>query len=372
MEFLKRISDLITPPPHGIDSPYRSVVHEVVPGPSDTAIANLGQEVKALVAAPSLDHPRAVQAVAELKRIALRTGLYVAASKMRFQLEAMPRTDTQGVIYWKERAYVLAADFIYQYLANEVRAILVEERPIGPNIFRGYCNELVACLLYGKNVRRAIELPVLSIDEMLYLAMDSAKFRDEYFELALVTAQSVVSQILWKMESDQRERSRRRQEAKRGDIPSPPPVDPAATLDADSIGYAKGLSEALERIRREMAAVPVVHAPGPEPEPAAITYYAQYLQDSMRAADRAGYTAFSAALRIRLGALIEGAHGQQAAALYRQAATQFESLGDMERSRLFGKLCTRRYQLASELYLRVGDHARHEAVRAKLADFKSA
>lgn len=367
MDFFKRISDLMTPPPEteSTMAVYPAAVLPVAqPEPST---ATLGQLVKTLVVAPGLDHPSAVKAIAELKAIANQSGLYVVASKMRYQLDAMPRADANGVVNWKDRAYVLAADFIYQHITREIRAIDTEERPTSPNIFRSYCNELVACLLYGKNVRRAIELPVMIADDLVHTAIDSGRNRDGLIELADVLLQSTVTQSLAKFETDQRERIRRRQEAKRGDIPSTPPTDPVSVLSAECIAYAQKLHASIDALRKGCTAFPAVPLPAPQAEISERAKFAQYIQQLAGLADRAGYTTCSATLRIRLGAMIESSDPPRTVALYRHAAAQLEALGSMERALLFNKVSARRFRLAAEIYARIGEPEKSASLQVGIA-----
>ena len=367
MEIFKRITDLMTPIPH-TEHPAEDFQQENRPvAQAELPAATLAQLVKTLVTAPALEHPTAVKAVADLKAIATQSGLYVVASKMRYQLDAMPRADGNGVVNWKDRAYVLAADFIYQHITREIRAIEADERPNAPNIFRGYCNELVACLLYGQNVRRAIEMPVMIVEDLMHMALDSGRNRDGLIELADVLLQSTVPQSLAKFESDQRERIRRRQEAKRGDIPSAPPTDPATVLNADCVAYAQRLHTAIDALRKALVALPAVPAAAPQAEVSDRAKYAQYIQQLAGLADRTGYTAWSATLRVRLGALIESSDQPRTVALYRHAATQLETLGNTERALLFAKLSARRYRLAAEIYARIGEPQKAASLQMGLA-----
>ncbi len=363
MDIFKRITDLLTPPPQKASATSSTEPNEDSPEAEAVPTVNLGRSVKALVSAPALEHPQALEAIAELKQIAATSGLYVVASKVRFQLDAMPRADVSGAINWKDRAYVLAADFIYQHITRDLRAIEAQNRPVGPNIFRSYCNELVACLLCGKNVRRAIELPVLIVEDLLHMAVAYANRRDRYLELADVAANATVTQTMAKLEADQRERNRRRHEDKRGDIPSTPPSDPTARLDSESVLYAKRIQEQLDRIRRELTTIPPVPVPADQNDRAAVLRFADYLRTLIAVADRAAYVACVALLQSHLGGLLARSNAGEAAAHYRQAAQKLETLAISEHKLLFSKLCGRRLARAAELYLLVGDQVAAQKCR---------
>lgn len=365
MDFFKRISDLLTPPPGKIAVPPPS--SETTELEENPPPVNLGHEVKQLVAAPALDHPQATDAITKLKTIASDTGLYIVASKMRFQLDAMPRSDGNGTLNAKDRAYVLAADFIYQHMNREIRAARSQGQPIGPNIFRGYCNELVGCLLNGRKARRAIELPVLIIDDLLHFSIESAQNRNLYLELAEVMGQSTVELSLAKLDNDERERNRRRQEMKRGDIPSTPPTDPTAQLDNEAVTYAQQVLESLTRLRKELGSLPAVPSAAPGADRNARSAFIKYVNEAIEVADRAGYLAFSAALRTQVGALAQDIDSNMAVTAVHQAAELYETLAEKERALFFTKLRARRLARASELYAHLGESEKAQALKTKLS-----
>lgn len=364
MDLFKRITELLTPPPQISKTTPPSGSNGVTSEETTVPTASLGQKVKALVSAPALEHPQATEAIADLKLMGASSGLYVVASKMRYQLDAMPRIAPDGSVNWKDRAYVLAADFIYQHISRDIRTMESAGRPIGPNIFRSYCNELVACLLYGKNARRAIEIPVFIIEDLLHLAVASAVRRDRYLELADVTVSSTVTQTMAKLETDQRDRNRRRQEEKRGENPSTPPTDPASQLDPDSVLYAKRLQDQINQIRRELTTIPAVSVPRGNAEPEEAASFAEYLQTMMAIAERASYAVFSAYLQIHLGTLLSVSNPQEMTNRYRQAAEMLKAIAVDERALHFSKLSSRRLARAAELYTHIGDLAAAQECRA--------
>lgn len=362
MDLFKRITDLLTPPPQKQAKP------PVTADASDEASAitvNLGQTVKSLVAAPALEHPQATQAIAELKHIASTTGLYVVASKMRYQLDAMPRITSNGTVNAKDRGYVLAADFIYQHISRDIREMESLGRAIGPNIFRSYCNELVSCLLYGKNALRAIEMPVVIIEDLLHLSVASGPRRDLYLELADVAATATVTQTVAKLDADQRERNRRRQEEKRGDTPAALPADPQMQLDAEAVLYAKHLQERIDQIRRELTTITPVPVPRAGTAPEAVRGFADYLQTLIAIAERAAFSTFSVFLQVHLAGLYTSVNSQEATNRLRLAAERLQSIAADEQKLNFAKLSSRRLIRAAELYTHLGDQAAAQECRAR-------
>jgi hypothetical protein len=366
MDFFKRFTNLLTPPPEKDSATSHNSTIESPDAETNALTANLGQTVKSLVTAPGLEHPQATEAIATLKKIAAASGLYVVASKMRYQLDAMPRALASGAVNWKDRGYLLAADFIYEHIARDVRAIESMNRPVGPNIFRTTCNELVACLLYGKNARRAIEMPVVIIEDLLQLAVASTIWRDLYLELADVVATAAVTQSVGKLEWDQRDRNRRRQEEKRGETPSNPPLDLSSQLDPDAVLYAKRLQEQIVTIRRELTAIPAVPVARDHVAAESFLAFAKYLQSLIAVADRASYTAFTAFLQSTLGGLLAASNPQSATVYYREAANRFVSLATEERNLMFTKLSARHLSRAAELFAALGDQAAAQQCRARV------
>jgi len=366
MDFFKRITNLLTPPPEKKGYSAEPATAESAYDEATALTANLGQIVKSLVSAPALEHPQAAEAVATLKKIAAASGLYVVASKMRYQLDAMPRTLPTGAVNWKDRGYLLAADFIYEHITRDIRAIEAENRPVGPNIFRTTCNELVACLLYGRNARRAIEMPVLIIEDLLQLSVVSSHRRDLYLELADVVATATVIQAMDKVESDRRDRNRRRQDEKRGEMSSSPDVDLTLLLDPDAALYAKRLQEQIARLRRELSTIPAVPSTHDQSSPEARQAFAEYLQTLIAVASRASYTPFVAFLQTNLGGLLAPSNPQAAAVHYREAANRLVSLAAEEHALKFTKIGARRLARAAELYAALSDPAAAQECRARM------
>lgn len=368
MGFFRRISDLITPPPsHSEAVPQRNTPP---PSEADTeAAARLGTEVRKLVTAEDMSSPEATLAIADLKHIGGIIGLYVAASKMRFMLDAMPRTDGQPL--HKDRGYVLAADFIFQHLTREVQAMEMEGREIGPNIFRSYCNELVACLVSGKNVRRAIEVPMLLVDNLLERSLNTIEHREIYSSLIGQALDSAYSQALAKYEADQRERARRRLERRSegGHASNTSIEDPAHVLDAGSVEYLKEMNDRITEFVKlfgQCTAVPVPYS-GPVPPDAAVAQRnLAFLQLVAPMAEKAGYYGLIAIVSQRIAAALSVTAPPRAAEFWVRSGMANELQGDRENSHLLFKLSNRRYKMAQDAYTKAGDMPRAAAVAQKL------
>lgn len=370
MGFFRRISDLITPPPSQSDSARHDtpVPEEPDVDVAKEAASRLLPELQKLIEAEDMNSPDALLAIAELKRIGGLVGLYVAAAKMRFYLDAKR---SNGLAIHKDRGYVLAADFIFQHVNREINGIDTTGREIGPNVFRSYCNELVACLASGKNVRRAVEVPIILIDSLLERALGVTEFRDAYLHLIPQAIESAYSQVMTDYEADQRDRARRRQERKTdsGVRSNTSIQDPEHYFDADTVEYLKEMGERINAFVRAFGlctAVPVPHV-GPVPPDAAVAQRClSFLHQVAPLAEQAGYYGLIAAVSHRIAAALSVTQPERQAEFWTRAAMANELQADREAKLLLFKLSKRRYKLAQEFYMNAGDAPRAASVGQKM------
>lgn len=369
MGLFKRFTELLTPPPSKPDSGVHAAV---TPKEEDRdAALRLNPEIRRLIGAESIDSETAKEAIASLKHIASVIGLYVAASKIRFFLDSYIHADAQKL--WKDRGYVLAADFIFQHVTREIQEIETLGKPIGPNIFRSYCNELVGCLVSGKNVRRSIEVPVLLVENLVERAIMTVEHRETYLRLIEQALESTLAQVMAKFEADQRERIRRRQERKLiGDSSSSSTgiEDPANSIDAGAVEYLQRIKEQIDPFLHglhQYTGVPLPYA-GPVPPDAAVAARnLTFLQGILPLAERCGYRGIAAIVYQRLAIMLEVAQPGREVEYYARAAEDNEIQADREKELYLFKLSKRRYKLAQELFLKAGNTQRAEAVARKLS-----
>ncbi|MBX7256378.1 MAG: hypothetical protein K1Y02_08440 [Candidatus Hydrogenedentes bacterium] len=376
MELFKRITDLMTPPP----SKPAEFVKTSPPRPANPLVedqglttAPLGEQVKKLVALQSVDDPQVPEILEEIKKIAVSGGLYVTASKIRIQLDSMPRVDpAKGTINWKDRGYVFAADLIYQHILRELRAMEAEQHAIGPNIFAGYFNELVACLLQGKNVRRAIELPVIIIESVIESAFYSQENRAAYLEMAEQGIHSVLTQATSKYEVDAREQAKRRTESRKTETPTPSETSPVHYLTVGTVTYVKDLEEAFARFRQGFGAYARTSVPraalSKQPFDAVLAQQQlEYLAGVLKAAEVAAFANAAALVTEHIAQLYRPSNAAAHRELAIRAAERYDALGDKERALLFMKLCERRYTKAADLYAAASEADKANTVRQKIA-----
>ncbi|MBM3289392.1 MAG: hypothetical protein FJY92_04500 [Candidatus Hydrogenedentes bacterium] len=378
MGFFRRITDLITPLPSQHDAVRQDTPPPPEPDADPEATVRLVPELGKLILAEDMNSPEAALAIAELKRIGNVIGLYVAAAKMRFFLDAKR---AEGQVIHKDRGYVLAADFIFQHLTRELNGIDTVGHEIGPNVFRSYCNELVACLVSGKNVRRTVEVPMILVDNLLERALSAVEHRDTYLSLIPQVLDSAYAQVLAKYEADQRDRARRRQERKAdsgtssgtnsGTNSHPSAIlDPSHSFDGDAVEYMKEMGTRItESVRAfgECTAVQVSHVGAVPPDAAVAQRCLAFLQQVAPIADKAGYQGLVALVAQRTAAALSVAQPDHQAEFWTRAAKAHELQADREARLLLFKLSKRRYKAAQDAYLRAGDAPNAASVGQKMA-----
>jgi hypothetical protein len=312
-----------------------------------------------LLTAPTAREPAVQESVAEAKQLARERGLYVTAFEIRDRLSRMPRTDDEGNRFHKERGYLLAGDFIWSHIRGEIAAVKNSPEPVGPNIFRGYCSEMIDCLLHGENVRRGIEMPVLIVDGLLFEAVERFEKSAVYLGLATQTSKAITELIQQRFEQ-QKTRLRRKSEAQpEDDLSTPFPDTPYSTIDEPVLAYTERLHQQLEHIRRSFSRL---YEGSPEPLP----QLPDQLQEISRIAEDAEYLPFSASVKERIGLLLEPAQPEEASRLFISAGERYELQGDEERQLFFSKLCTTRYEKARKLFLRATDDERASQLQSKI------
>ena len=349
-----RLKALITPPPSKKERPAPPFTPP--PDPS----SKLRPLLDRLVAADSLTGPVAQEAFQELKQLALRNGLYVTAFSIKNRLDAMSRIGPDGTPIHKSQGYLLAADFIFGHVKREVAGLKDNPQAVGPNAFREYCNEMIVCLLNGENVRRAVEIPVLLIDDLLVNAINIPGRAMTYLGLVVQAAQAITE-----LTTQWRHHGKSRKERPSGQEPPENPVE-LLTIDEPLVQYVRVFERQLDAIAagfsQVLAARPVPGGPNP-----AIVATPETLAGLVRAAYASGYAPLMAELNGHPALNTGAALGDEAAARFRQAAEWWEQQGDAERGLFLTKLCAVRYQKARDHYLRSGDQAGVARVQAKMA-----
>lgn len=363
MELFKKLSELVTPPtttskmPSGVKPEWRE---------PEASLASLVKPLlKQLLTASSIEDPMAKQSVAEMKQIARTGGLYLAAFEMKAQLDLTPLVDGVGAQNHKARGYVLAADFILGHIHRELDAARAGLRPIGPNVFRGYCNEMIACLLEGGNIRRAVEVPIILFDDLLITAVDNLERGSSYLALAEQALASTF-QLTKQWWAQQIERATETLKPKtRIDRFTSDPGPPFSSIDSHVIDYVDALRQKAEKIKVGVAAYEN-RAESRESSAQETRAQLNRLHRGLKIADSAQYAAFSAQLKERIAGLLQAVQAERSLELFRRAAEDYETQGDEENALYFTKLSAARYKKAHACFMKVGSTKDAARVLSKL------
>ncbi|MBI4559651.1 MAG: hypothetical protein HY706_18845 [Candidatus Hydrogenedentes bacterium] len=366
MEFLKRFTELLTPPPFR-KTPKPEPASWYDSGPDFAA--QIKPLLKALATYPSLEIPSAKDTLAEFKRLAMEKGLYLTAYEIKTQLDSMPRLDRDGAFYHKHRGYVLAADFFLGHIRREIAAVKAKSQPMGRNIFKGYCTEMVGCLLRGENPRRAIEIPVLVLDELLAAAVDSPNKGDLVLDLALQALAGTDELISQFVEQQFAEAIKSTPPGSRHLGNTPQPRSSSAALGEAVVRYLDDLQEKVAKLVPGFAQWNGL-AQSPECPPSAQAML-ERLFALLEVADVAGYLAFSALVRERIGLWLQQDPAGKGRGFLAKAGELIEEQADQDAALYFHKLSGVRYKRAHDIFARLGNMERAEKVRAKMAALAS-
>lgn len=337
----RRLTELITPPVRKAPQPQTPFV----PAPQPDLNTMLKPMLRRLTTAASLDEPAAKEALNDLKRTALERGLYLAAFELRTLLDMLPKQDPDGTVYEKQRGYVLAGDFFLAHIQRELENARTTAQMIGPNIFKGYCDEMIECLLRSANVRRAIEIPVTIVDSLLIGALDRPSRTSNYLELASQTATSATTLNRHRFERQAHPQSR-------SGNSSLDQRSPFTALDEPALSYIQLLKQRVGAIQAELSPHLAGWAAKESDGMGAKLERAQALLPIARAV---GYAGFRATVEEWTAGLLAEAQPANAPAFYHSAAIGFEEQGDVEIDLFFTKLAGRRYTRALSLFQKCGD-----------------
>jgi len=362
--FFARLKSLITPPPFRRSAEDRDGGR--FPGEKDLT-SFLKPFVNQLVTADSLEAPEAIEALSRIRRTAVTAGPYPTGFVLKALVGMVSPLDKHGVRARKERGYVLAADFFLQHIHRELDAVRTKSQSLGPNIFRAYCDEMVACLLDGENIRRSIEIPVLLSEEVLGSAVDCPNRSGVFLQLAQQSLASVLE--LTRQRYRQRATPAVHETRDQATAPTPAPANPFAVLDEAVMGYLEETCAHVEQIRAEFLACQAGPMTAGQPTgdaSTAVRARLDYLHALLRIANTAQYLPVVAFLMNQVGGLVQSVHADEARGFFQRAAENYEAQGDRESALFLTKLSRMRYQQSYELFLKANCATKAAQVQSKL------
>ena len=396
MRFMKRLGEVLTPPPHPsanrstpLPGPSGTPRPDAAPGVSDEEVSGkLRRLVRAFIDVESSDEQTRARARTELSEIARHHGSYATAAKIRMVLETIARSAEKPERYDFQRVHVLLGEFIFQHLFNEIAAMEMGERQLGPNIFSTYCGDLIEALCTGRGAPAALEMGVHIMERCLLNAVDSRERRDIYLHLA---------EAAMRCTRDQLEHGLRHPH--RTQTPAPMRRGAGASDTAGfvrsgtrCVEYARELYARVSRIREEIGSLAMAPALSraelrvlaggestPRPTPALaerLAAHLQYIQSVLALARNSEYLPLVAHLeergartlvaRMRIEGESEELQGRCRKA-YESAAIHLESQGDREHAVGMAPLSVQRYTKALELCQMASNTSQATKLQEKLA-----
>ena len=376
MSMIKRVSGILTPPPfRKREKPPES--QSIYTDHEQDFNRELRALLTTLISAESSESEEAAKAIADIKRLARSKGPYIAAARIRIQLESLQGRQEKGARSREDRGYRLAADFIIQQIVKEIDGIQATGAGMGPNILSNYCTDLVSCLIDAEEVRRAVEVPVMLTDRLLGYAVGATDKRQSFLALVQTpsrSAKDLVRQEVQQQLRKQRQKALLRDKSKGEDAALPErdwKPDWDLTQIENGLNYieqfaeqSRLVAEAFGRYER-MPTVPREQYGGAL-DAARASQHLEYLRGLQEVATGAGYVGFLAAVQEEAAPLMLRANRERGLAVCRSAGQSYETQGDRERTLGLIGLAPRRYQKAYQLYTQAQDQARAEAVKAKL------
>jgi len=374
---LKRVAQVLTPPPFRKSrTPLPVSPTPSYADPTQDFTARLHQLLKKLVTMPASEVESRQQLVAQIRSLGGEKGRYATAGAIRVQLDALTSRPVEGVTYYPAEGYRLAADLILQQVLKEIDAVRSSSSPLGPNILAIHCNDLNGDLIEARDIRHAVEVPVMITDRLLWHAMHSADRKPAFLALAspaITSARDLLEQRLRRLEREQREeavrRRRRKRESRLGagaaeEAETRTPEISALSRYVDFLSRYHGQLSQICAAFLAYAGVPTV-APG-QRDPGRVPGHCRYLQGLHQFAASVGYAGFQAMIQEEAGALMAQVNRDQGARLLRQAAYDYDVQGDAEKGVGLRNLAKMRFTKACQLYGKLGDQAAVTRVQSKL------
>ncbi|HIJ74345.1 MAG TPA: hypothetical protein HPP83_09615 [Candidatus Hydrogenedentes bacterium] len=367
MDILRRFTDLITPPPFR-RTPKPDYL-PVLEGP--TLASTLKPLLKELLTAPSMHDPSGQDCVSAIKELAQKKGFYLTAFEIRNRLDATPKMDDEGTPLHRDRGYVLAADLFLQHMHREIDAITTDPHPVGPKVFRGYCNEMIVCLLNGSNMQRVVEIPVLIVDKLLASAVEHFDKAGRCVQLAEQVVESALELVRYEFQLERIEGKRSSQIKAKDETSGTELEHPSSANDEGAVRYLEDLQSQVKRLINGVQQYETERTPSQKGQPivpADLPDQAQHLHALLRIANSAQYLAFCAFVKERIGILLGSVQQKKAIEFLRSAAQDYEAQGDIERRLLLAKLWRARYARAHQHFLRAEDETGATRVQEKAGE----
>jgi len=247
---------------------------------------------------------------AELDRFARVRGYYLVAMEMQVALDSASMNDVASTKRARIEAYSIAAGYIVGHLHAEIARGIRANKPIGPNIFRQYCNEMLDCWFNAGKPLDAAEHVFLLRNRLLQYTVQDASLSVPCLDLVCAVLDTYAQ---WARQYMERTVAKRRRTRQRTDYPEPHEIVSVHTehLVNEIICRMDAELRVVRRLQQATAAIQPQHEYGGGEA---------LLNALVAAATREGYRPLTATLYERIGLMQKAvSHGTRFEMLSRAA-----------------------------------------------------
>lgn len=169
----------------GADDATTGIVPRVAP-------EELKPVLSRLVRFETLDSPEAGEAIAELREMARRGGLFLTASEIQRCLKQYPMVDDSGIDLDCTHAYEFAAKLHWDHIHDQLGEMQDSKRKLGPTVYMTFLEELIECLIRSKDGVESFQIPVVLAEELLLKVLDPTVHTLRFLALGRRTLEGVL------------------------------------------------------------------------------------------------------------------------------------------------------------------------------------
>lgn len=330
------------------------------------SLTQVKKNLETLLSAESVNDPEARAAQSILQQIATSYGAYRTATEIYGYVTGAARlSDSEGALQ-RSRGFELAGELFFLHLQHEIDSIEDSDKPLGPSIFKTYCDELFDSFFRGDHVRKGIGFPIMIMERLMTKAVSSHGHADLYVKLAEQALNSAIELSKLKFERDRQEARRASRMHKRGETPPPRVKSADLTLDEDVLDYLQDVRRRFRQFSELVSKSSALNSTNGSDEVLLAT-----LQVYLDAAEKMGYPGLAGLLKERAGTFLAANQPNKARAYLFSAARDFERLADQEYSLHLTKMAVRRYRRAHKLYTLTKSAPEAARVKSKIMEAKS-
>jgi len=347
--FIKRITQVLTPPPK---SKKKSQRH--AQDPNAPAASNITPLLMELLQDRPIPPNELKNNLAELKKIASHYGIAWTATDIHDSIQRLPET-FNDVPLKKTRGYELAADFYRQAIRHTIQMIAQEPDSVKVADFTIMMGNFLDCEFHANKITTGIETYIRLVDTLSLKACD---YTPQHAIFLQVAEKIAAKGHQWSIESRERldrqysrirKRSESTEEADSEDAVSPDTGRADDVISHAMIEYLEALSVQTGRMakskqqQRISPSIPLEHLLSPEFE-AKRESQAQYLKELADLINTTGPAVIHASVLQYLGVLHHGLGADTALTEFKTAMQIFEQQGELEAKLGLATLSKERYQ----------------------------